>query len=105
MTTLRDLLTSPVTAVVTVLAFIGSLTGILPALAHALWVTVPTWYPALAVTSSVVLPKLGPVALPVLGVVDIVSIAQSATAIGAVLFVARLADKGIEKITQSLEER
>lgn len=101
---LKDLLTSPLAVLVTILAFLAGLLGFLPAIAHAVWATAPTWYPALAVTSSVVLPKIGTITVPVVGAVDLASIGQTASVVGAIVFVAYLLDRLGEKFTKKLNE-
>lgn len=98
----RDLLTRPFGALVSVLATLAHYIGALDGLAQAIWATVPTWYPALAITSSTIIPNLGSLAVwvPTVGtfVVELpVEEFEALVVVGALVYVAYLADNGLEK--------
>jgi len=62
---------TPFTVVSSVLAFFAHLYGYVDMAVHALWATVPTWFPAFSLASRRYLPQVGVVSLPVVGPVDV----------------------------------
>lgn len=102
--TLRTYLTSPLTVLASVATVIAHLLDVIPAFINAVWVTSPTWYPVVAISASTLAPQLGTVVVPFVGVVDVVAVAQGAAIGGAVILVARLGDRAIERFTKHYRE-
>lgn len=97
-----ELIARPFGFLVSVLATLAHYMGALDALAGAIWATVPTWYPALAITSSTILPELGTLSVwvPTVGTVSVglpVEEFEALVVVGALVYVAYLADNGLEK--------
>lgn len=95
----KELLTSPLSALTTVAAFLAHLAGFVDIVIQAVWTTVPTWFPALSIAGSTLLPTLGEVALPIVGTVDVGALGSSIIPVGALIYVAYLGDKTVDKLT------
>lgn len=94
----QELLTSPLSALTTFGAFLAHLAGFVDPLVHAIWTTVPTWFPALSIAGSTLLPTVGAVALPIVGTVDVGALGSSIIPVGALIYVAYLGDKTVDKL-------
>lgn len=99
----KELLTSPLTAITTILSFLAHLAGLFEPVAHAIWATVGTWYPAVAISSSTIIPMIGAVSVPFIGLVDLATLAQSVSIVGALIYVAYLGDKTLDRFSQQTE--
>lgn len=99
----KELLTSPLAAITTVLTTLAHLLGFLEPVISGIWATVGTWYPALAISSSTIIPMLGTVEVPLIGLVNLPGLAQQVTIVGALIYIAYLGDKTLEKFTQNTE--
>lgn len=99
----KELLTSPLAGVTTLLTSIAHVLGYLDPIIGAVWMTVGTWYPALAISSSTIVPILGTVDVPLIGAVNLPWLAQNATIIGALIYVAYLGDKTIDRFSENTE--
>lgn len=95
----KELLTSPLSALTTVGAFLAHLAGFVDPVVHAIWTTVPTWFPALSIAGSTLLPTIGAVALPVVGTVDLGALGSSIIPVGGLIYVAYLGDKTVDKLS------
>lgn len=98
-------LSGPFTALSAVFAFFAHLLGYVDVVIHAVWATVPSWYPALAISASTILPTLGPVTLdvPLVGT-HVVALSGGAldavVVVGAVVYVGYLVDRGLDKLQE-----
>lgn len=94
-------LPGPFAALSTVVAFVAHFVGLIDAAIQMVWATVPAWYPALAISASTIIPKLGSLSvdLPVVGVLVIPPAGRTLDAvvvIGALLYVGYRLDAGLD---------
>lgn len=100
----KELLTSPLSALTTFGAFLAHLAGFIDPFVHAIWTTVPTWFPALSIAGSTLLPTLGAVVIPVVGTVDLGALGSSIIPVGGLIYVAYQGDKLVDKLADDNTE-
>lgn len=94
----KELLTSPLSALTTVGAFLAHVAGLIDPAVHAIWITVPTWFPALSIAGTAILPRIGTVVIPVVGAVDLGALGSTIIPVGGLIYVAYLGDKAVDKL-------
>lgn len=97
----------PLAPLAALVGFVAHYLGAFAPVVELAYSTVPSWYPALAISSSTIIPTLGPatMTLPFVGAFEPAGVAQGAALIGAVIYVGYLGDRIVSKASKRSDNK